>query len=281
MQTLTIGIIGLGLIGGSLARAVKAHTPHTVAGYDLDEDTMHKALADGAIDGVLDESALARCDVLFAALYPAASIDAVITRLPLLKAGCVVADLCGIKRAVCDALDAPCRDAGVVFVGAHPMAGREFSGFDHSIPTLFAGAPLLLTPTDPADPGQARAAALLETLARDLGFRETIVTTPDHHDRMIAYTSQLAHVLSNAYVKSPCAPAHDGYSAGSFKDLTRVARLNEAMWTQLFLQNSDHLTDELSLLIDNLTAYKTAIEAGDADTLQSLLREGRKIKEGL
>ncbi len=281
MQTLTIGIIGLGLIGGSFAKAIKRNTLHIVAGFDVAGDVMAQALAEGAIDMQLDDAALAQCDLLFAALYPQASIEAVKQRIPHLKKGCVVADLCGVKRVVCDALDTPCRDAGAVFIGAHPMAGREFSGFAHSQPTLFDGASLILTPTQPDDPSQARAVMLLKALARETGFGQTVVTTPDHHDRMIAFTSQLAHVLSNAYVKSPPAKEHAGFSAGSFKDLTRVAKLNETMWTELFLDNTDHLTSEITLLINNLAAYRTALQARNGDTLKALLREGRIIKESL
>ncbi len=281
MQTLTIGVIGLGLIGGSFAKSIKQNTPHIVAGYDISEDAVLQALTESAIDKRLDDAALARCDLLFVALYPAATITEVLARLPLMKKGCIITDLCGVKRAVCDALDAPCRDAGLVFVGGHPMAGREFSGFAHSLPTLFSGASFILTPTRPDDVAQAQAVTMLKTLARELGFRQTVVTTPAHHDGVVAFTSQLAHVLSNAYVKSPRATEHDGYSAGSFKDLTRVAKLNETMWSELFLHNSDYLTDELTLLIDNLTAYRSALTAQDGDTLTQLLREGREIKEGL
>ncbi len=281
MQPLFIGIIGLGLIGGSFARAIKAYTPHTVAGYDLDADTMLKARQAGAIDTALDDAALAECDMLLCALYPSAAIAELLARLPKLKAGCVVSDLCGVKRAPCDALDAPCRAAGMVFVGAHPMAGREFSGFDYTKSELFSGASLILTPTQPEQGAQAQAVSLWRELAAAVGFGSVTVTTPDHHDCMIAYTSQLAHVLSNAYVKSPRAPEHPGYSAGSFKDLTRVARLNEVMWTELFLANRDSLADELGILIDNLTAYKTALEAQDGDTLKALLKDGRERKERL
>lgn len=281
MQTLNIGIIGLGLIGGSFAKAIKRNTQHTIAGFDISEDVLKQALAKGVIDKRLDDAALSECDLLFVALYPAACIKAVTERLSMLKKGCIITDLCGVKRVVCDALDAPCREAGMVFVGGHPMAGREFSGFAHAIATLFDGASMILTPTQLNDPAQAQAVAILKDLAREMGFRQTVVTTPDHHDSVIAYTSQLAHVLSNAYVKSPRAQEYDGYSAGSFKDLTRVAKLNETMWTELFLDNADHLTEELSLLIDNLCAYRAALQARDGDTLKALLREGRIIKEAL
>lgn len=278
---LFIGIIGLGLIGGSFAKAIKQNTPHLVAGFDIAEDVMEQALAEGAIDMQLDNTVLARCDLLLTALYPQASIEAVAQRIPLLKKGCVVADLCGVKRVVCAALDKPCRDAGLVFVGAHPMAGREFSGYAYTLPTLFKGASLIVTPTRPEDAQTARALTMLQTLARETGFGRTVVTTPEHHDKMIAYTSQLAHVLSNAYVKSPRANEHAGYSAGSFKDVTRVAKLNETMWAELFLDNADHLGVELDLLIANLSAYRDALQNGDRGALRALLREGREIKERL
>ena len=280
MQTLKIGIIGLGLIGGSLAKALKKYTPHTVNGCNRSPAVEQKALAEGAIDGILTPEALSRCDVLFVGLYPELSIKAVTERLPLLKKGCVIADLCGIKREVCAALAERCAQAGHTFIGAHPMAGREFSGYDFSTPELFNRAPLILTPVGDTEQ-ETRAVKLLEELALAVGFRGAVVTTPENHDRMIAYTSQLAHVLSNAYVKSPRAKEHAGYSAGSFKDLTRVAYLNEEMWTELFLENRDNLLTELSLLIDNLSAYREALKAEDAQGLKALLREGREIKEQL
>ena len=188
----------------------------------------------------------------------------------------MVIDLCGVKGYICGALGPFCAQRGIVFIGGHPMAGREFSGYDAAQPGLFQGASMLLVPTEA---GSARQAEAFEPFFRSLGFEKVVVTTAENHDRMIAFTSQLAHVVSNAYVKSPEAEKHDGYSAGSYKDLTRVARLNEGMWSELFLCNREALLDELNGIIGHLEEYRDALEKGDRDGLQRLLKAGSDRKK--
>lgn len=272
---MNIGIIGLGLIGGSMARALKRGTEHTVWGRDIREDTMEKALLCGAVDGRLTDERLAACDLLFLALTPTA-LDTVAPQVaPQIKAGAVVVDFCGVKRTPVALLAPLAREYGFIYIGGHPMAGREHGGFDHSSADLFDQASMILTPDETAD---IQTLSFLKDLFLAAGFRELRFSTPDEHDRTIAYTSQLAHVVSNAYVKSPTALIHSGFSAGSFKDLTRVALLDEDMWTSLFLANRDHLTEELAILMENLSDYAEALETGDAERLRLLLREGRLQK---
>lgn len=272
---MNIGIIGLGLIGGSMARAIRRGTEHTVWGLDIREDTMEKALLCGAVEERLSDARLGECDLVLLALTPIALAEVAPRIAPLVKKGAVVIDLCGVKREPVALLAPLARANGFLYIGGHPMAGREHGGFDHSSADLFDNASMILTPDETTD---IRTLAMLKELFLAAGFRELKFSTPDEHDRTIAYTSQLAHIVSNAYVKSPTALIHSGFSAGSFKDLTRVAFLDENMWTSLFLANRDHLIEELSILMKNLGEYADALEANDAERLHALLREGRLQK---
>lgn len=272
---MNIGIIGLGLIGGSMARALRRGTEHTVWGLDIREDTMEKALLCGAVEERLCDARLGECDLVLLALTPTALAQVAPRMAPLVRPGAVVVDLCGVKREPVALLAPLAREHGFLYIGGHPMAGREHGGFDHSSADLFDNASMILTPDETTD---IRTLAMLKELFLAVGFRELKFSTPDEHDRTIAYTSQLAHVVSNAYVKSPTALIHSGFSAGSFKDLTRVAFLDENMWTSLFLANRDHLIEELSILMKNLGEYAEALQANDAERLRTLLRDGRLQK---
>lgn len=271
-----IGVLGLGLIGGSMAKTIKTHTDATVLGYDISPTVIHKAKMVEAIDGPLTDESLAACDMVIAAVYPGETVKLLTQQMPNLKKGALVIDCSGVKRAVCAPLKEAAKKAGIIFLGGHPMAGREFSGFEYSKQNLFATASMILTPYGDSPIERVDEA---KRFFLSLGFRQVVITTPQEHDHMIAYTSQLAHVVSNAYVKSPTAQEHDGYSAGSYQDLTRVARLNETMWSELFLLNADYLTEELTTLIGNLIKYRQAIQDGDKERLTDLLREGRELKE--
>ena len=276
MQIKTVCVVGLGLIGGSFARAIKEYTDYRVLGTDLDRPTLLAAKTASAIDGILGEDGLLRdCDLTIVSLYPKATVDFIRDHAAEIKPGSIVCDVCGVKRAVCPAAFAAARENGFHFVGTHPMAGTQFSGFSHSRATMFKNAPLLLL----ADDGEDFALlGELHDFFAALGFSSIRFTSPEKHDKMIAYTSQLAHVVSNAYVKSPQALARRGFSAGSWRDLTRVARLNPEMWTELFLENGDFLAEEIDVLIENLTKYRDAIRANDADSLRRELAEGSELK---
>lgn len=272
---MNIGIIGLGLIGGSLAKSIKAQTAHSVFGIDLDNETITLARLCGAIDGVLDKDTVSGCDLLFLALSPQAAIDWVKDNAKEISKSATVIDMCGVKRVVCKELSAVAEENGFAYIGGHPMAGKERGGFVNSSDDLFNGASMILTPDEKTD------IAMLEQLKAfftDLGFSNITFTTPEEHDSIIAYTSQLAHITSSAYVKSPTAQMRRGFSAGSFKDMTRVARLDEVMWTELFLDNADHLSRELEGLIEHLNEYLAALKSGDADTLRQLLKDGKEKK---
>ena len=246
---MNIGIVGLGLIGGSFARAIKEMTDHKVFAFDLDRSALLGASLVGAVDGELDDETLQNTDLLLLSLYPQAAVDYVKAHLGSIRPGTIVIDCCGVKRVVCEPLCALAKEHGFVFLGGHPMAGTQFWGFSHARASLFRGASMILT-TDGID--DVRLLERVKAFFLSVGFETLTFTTPEEHDRIIAYTSQLAHVVSNAYVKSPTALQRKGFSAGSYKDMTRVAKLNVGMWTELFLENGDNLCKELDLLISHL-----------------------------
>jgi len=272
---MNVGIIGLGLMGGSLGRTLVKKGEHTVYGFDVNPAVLEKADLLKAYHLPLTLSIAGELDMLVVATYPKYFASAVEPYLPVLKKGCYVTDFCGTKRLVIEAMRAMALAyPDLVFVGGHPMAGREFSGVEHATYTLFDRADMILVPVN-AD------VYALDTLKRfylSLGFARVVFTDWRNHDKMIAYTSQLCHIVSNAYVKNSAAELHDGYSAGSYRDLTRVARLNPTMWSQLMMENREELSQELTELIGHLTAYKEALDAGDEARLYALLDEGNRRK---
>ncbi len=273
---MTIGIIGLGLIGGSLAKAYKKAGGITVYGTTRDKSTVQLALLSGAIDGELTDASIAGCDCILIALPPSAAVDWLVVNAAKISAGTLVMDCCGTKTRICSTGFRLAAEHGFEFAGGHPMAGTHKWGFSSSREDLFNGACFVIVPRTFDD------IALLEKIKRFImpaGFGSVSVTTAEKHDRMIAFTSQLAHIVSNAYIKSPTAKEHKGISAGSYQDLTRVAWLNPGMWTELFLENRDNLINELDIIINSLGKYRDAIASGDADALYRLLDEGRLRKE--
>ena len=270
-----VGILGLGLIGGSMARAY-AVAGHTVYAADLDESTLSFAMLSGAVHGRLDEETIPACKLLLLAIYPGGSAKWLEDNGRLVDSGALVLDLCGIKQEVCKRCFPVARKYGFTFVGGHPMAGSHFSGFKYSRADLYKGAPMVLVPPrfDDIDLLQR-----VKDAMAPCGFGMFSVTTAEEHDRMIAFTSQMPHVLSNAFIKSPTARQHKGFSAGSYKDLTRVAWLNAPMWSELFLENRDNLLFELNTYLDSLIAYRDALEARDGERLTALLEAGKKAKE--
>ena len=271
------GICGLGLIGGSLAKAFK-RAGETVYGYDINTAVSDYAVMAGITDGTLNDETIKECDYIFVALYPQAVVNYVKEIAPKVKKGAVVVDLCGTKMTVCPPCFKLAEENGFHFVGGHPMAGTQFSGLKNSKETLFDGATMILVPKENED---MHLLADLRDVLLKAGFGTVTVSTAQVHDVNIAYTSQLAHVVSNAYVKSPRSKVHKGFSAGSYRDLTRVAWLNENMWTELFLENSENLVTEIDLMVENLQKYSDALKARDEEKIRSLLREGRLMKEAV
>ncbi len=270
-----IGIIGLGLMGGSLGKTLKKLGGYEVYGYDISETTMLKADMLGAINGELNLETAKDIDMLIVSLYPSSFLSSIEKYLPLLKSGAIITDFCGIKRQTMSEMrELAKKYPHLIFIGGHPMAGREFSGIDRSVSTLFDKASMILTNVN-AD------IFILEEVKKfylSLGFGEVVITSPEYHDRAIAFTSQLCHIVSNAFIKNEIASEHFGYSAGSYKDLTRVARLNPEMWAELMTMNKDNLSCELDELICNLQKYSDALKQGDKAELKALLAEGNERK---
>ena len=272
---MTVGILGLGLIGGSLARAY-AIAGHTVYVSVRNESMLAFAQLAGAVHGALTPENMAECDLILLAIYPDGSATWLEHNARFISPKALVMDCCGIKREICRRCFPLAEQYGFTFVGGHPMAGSQFSGFKYSRADLYQGAPMVLVPPRFDD------IELLDRCKKALepcDFGSFSVTTAEDHDRMIAFTSQMPHILSNAFIKSPTALHHKGFSAGSYKDLTRVAWLNAPMWAELFLENKDFTLNELDIYIKNLTAYRDALAQDDLETLTALLEEGKRRKE--
>ena len=255
--------VGLGLIGGSMCKAIKKH-----------RKTVKMALSQNAID--YEAKDVSEADVTIVSLFPPTIISFIKENADLFKEGSIVIDTGGIKKAIVDEVTPILAERGVTFIGVHPMAGREFSGFEYSLDDLFDNASFIMTPTENTPQEEIN---LIEDLARSIHFKKVVKTTPEEHDRIIAFTSQLAHVVSNAYIKSPTHQQQLGFSAGSFQDLTRVAKLNEDMWTPLFIMNKEPLCFEIDYIMARLAEYRDAIANEDHDRLRQLLRDGRILKE--
>lgn len=271
-----IAVVGLGLIGGSVAKAISRNTDHVVYGYDKDDAVEKKAIMVNAVEGHLNDRILSQCEMTFIALYPEDTVRFIEEKASVFAKGSIVIDCCGVKRDVCSRAEKIAEKNGFTFLGAHPMAGLEHAGFEYATRSLFNNASMVLTP--------ARGTAIedvekVKDICLRMGFSNVEISTPEEHDRLIAFTSQLAHIVSSAYIKSPSAEGHMGFSAGSYKDMTRVAKLNEDMWTELFLKNRDNLLTEIDALMGQLEKYRTALKDGDREGLHRLLREGREKKE--
>ncbi len=271
---MTVGIAGLGLIGGSLAKAYHEAGERVLA-YNRSCSVLDFAVMSGAVDGELTAENISECDILLLAMYPEAVIDYFREMAPHIGKSTVVMDCGGTKRKVCEACFAAAREYGVTFIGGHPMAGTHNSGFKYARANLFHGAPMVMVPPDPDDVELLEHA---EKMLAPAGFGKFSITTAEKHDEMIAFTSQMAHVISNAYIKSPTAGQHKGFSAGSYKDMTRVAWLNPDMWAELFLENRDNLINEIDCFMRSMQQYRDALADGSRQELVQLLDEGRKRK---
>jgi len=269
-----IGVVGLGLIGGSFCRAFKTYTAHTVLGATRNAATVAFAKSVGAIDGPLER--LSKLDVCLVALPPEATVEFLKERVGSFHEGAVVLDICGVKQWVVERVDRLYHERGVRYVGCHPMAGKETAGFANSDANLYRGASFIMTPTGLTDPA---AAALLRELMLAIGFARVVEASPVEHDALIAYTSQLAHVVSSAYIQSETSAKAAGFSAGSFQDMTRVAKLDPALWTTLFLCNREPLLKEIDTLLENLTQFRQNLSTWDREAMIASLERGRELRE--
>ena len=270
-----VGIVGLGLIGGSFAKAYHK-AGWKVLAHNRSRSVLDFAKISGAVDDELTKENIAQCDLVLVTVYPAAAVSYIEEMAEHIGKKPIVIDCCGTKRIVCEACFPIAEKYGFTYLGGHPMAGNQYSGFKYADADLYRGAPMVIVPPDF---NNIVLLSKVKELLAPAGFEQISVTTAEKHDEMIAFTSQMAHVVSNAYIKSPTATAHDGFSAGSYKDMTRVAWLNAPMWAELFMENRDFLINELNMFIDSLNEYKEAMENNDMEKLVRILDEGRKRKE--
>lgn len=272
---MTVAIFGLGLIGGSIGRNLVKKSAYRVIGYDIDNATLLKAQAMDAIHEEIDEENIKTADMVILAVTPNAAVKIMGEICGKLKSGCVVADCCGNKRMIVREMDRLKKLFDLEFVGMHPMAGREFSGLSHSTLSLFENAYFILVPVHNSIEGLVK----IKEMISYLGDIKVVVSTAEKHDKIISYTSQLAHIVSSAYIKNPISINHVGFSAGSFKDMTRVAKLNPQMWRELFLENKENLIEQIDFFQKAINQYRQALEEGDGETLERLLTEGAEMKE--
>lgn len=272
---MTVGILGLGLIGGSLAR-VYTKAGHTVLACESDASILGFAALAGVIQGSLESSNISNCDLILLAVSTNGSVSWLEENGQYISPNAHVIDCCGNKTEICRKGFSLAKKYGFTFTGGHPMAGSHHSGFKYSRSNLFMGAPMVLVPHRYDDPELLEQLKLLLAPCR---FGSFSVTTAEEHDQVIAFTSQMAHLVSNAYIKSPTAMNHKGFSAGSYKDMTRVAWLNPQMWAELFLANRENMLFELECYMKCLEEYRVAITDGNEERLIELLNEGRKRKE--
>lgn len=280
-----ICITGLGLIGGSIAKSIKKNMKNiasdniSIYGIDNNITVLQKALEEKVIDNIINKnnpSLLNQIDLLIVSIFPRNTIDYILDIIPKLKKGCIIVDCAGIKSAIIEAVQNKAKEYEVIFIGGHPMAGREVTGYESSLDNLFENASMILVPTLSSN---KYAISEVITFFKNYGFKKIVICTAQEHDQIIAYTSQLAHVVSNSYVKSTLSEKHLGYSAGSYKDMTRVACLNEIVWEELFMLNKEFLVKEIDEFILNLTEMRNSIDDGNSEKLIELLKLGRERKE--
>ena len=272
---MVVGIVGLGLIGGSLARAYKRKN-HTVYAADVNSTILDVAKMISVVDGDLDNDTIPLCDVILIALYPSDAVAYLESIASEISNKTIVIDCCGVKEEICEKGFSIAKNNGFTFVGGHPMAGKQYSGFKYSSEDLFEDASMIIVPEKCDD---IEFLNRVKELLMPVGFGKITVTTAKEHDKVISFTSQMPHIVSNAFIKSPTAKIHAGFSAGSYKDLTRVAWLNENMWTELFFENKDNLIYELDGFIRELSKYRDALAENDKDSMRDILKAGRICKE--
>ena len=271
-----VGVAGLGLIGGSFAKCFKKYSDAKILGCDTDKEVLANALEEGVLDAELTEENISECDLIIPALYNQAVIDFVKKMAPHIKQDAIVMDTGGLKRRICKECFPIAQEYGFTFIGGHPMAGKKYSGYRYSTSKLFRDASMIIVPEDVYD------ITMLEKIKNMLSpcyFGRITICTPEKHDKLIAFTSEMAHIVSNAYIKSPTAREHKGFSAGSYKDMTRVAWLNEDMWTEIFMENKDNLIYELDTIMGFLAEYKEALISEDREKLHEILHAGKIAKE--
>ncbi len=263
-------IVGLGMIGGSYAEKLSA------LGFEVGAIVRRPEVLDYALErGLIAHGRIevtreyvSQFDLVISALYPKAFVEWVRKYQDFFKSGAVITDVTGVKRAVVPAVQSILRE-DVEFVPSHPMAGRERSGVEFADSKVFAGANFIITPTERNTP---EGIELVRSLACILGFRHIAVLSPEAHDEMIGFLSQLTHCIAVALMDCKESEHLVEYTGDSFRDLTRIARINENMWTELFLENRDELLKQMDLFLEKFTQLRDALAKGDEDTMKEMMR---------
>lgn len=271
-----ISIIGLGLIGGSMARRLRGFHDCTIAAYNRTRESLDLALADGVIDEAYDTpgEAMENADLIIMCLYPQLNVDFVRDNKDRLKPGAVITDVTGVKGFIIREMKKVLPD-NVDFIGGHPMAGREVGGYKSSTDTLFDNAPYILTPDKTNKPENVQ---LVRDMAKYIGCRIVVTTTPDEHDSIIAYTSQLMHVVAVALCDNPLLERSGSFAGGSLQDCTRIAVINEKMWSELFIENKEHLAKRIDEFCECMIRMKNAALDEDRETLETIMKHATSQK---
>ncbi|MGM9937550.1 MAG: prephenate dehydrogenase [Candidatus Ornithomonoglobus sp.] len=271
-----ISIIGLGLIGGSMARRLRGFHDCTIAAYNRTRESLDLALADGAIDEAYNTpgEAMENADLIIMCLYPQLNIDFVRDNVDRLKPGAIITDVTGVKGFIIREMKKILPD-NVEFIGGHPMAGREVGGYKSSTDTLFDNAPYVITPDKDSRPETIE---LIREMAKYIGCRVVTTTSPDEHDSIIAYTSQLMHIVAVALCDNPLLERAGAFAGGSLQDCTRIAVINEKMWSELFVENKEQLAKQITEFQDTLEQMKQAALNDDRETLERIMKHGKEQK---
>lgn len=271
-----IAIIGLGLIGGSMARRLRGFRDCTIAAYNRTKESLDIAMSDGVIDEAYSNpgDAMENADLIIMCLYPQLNIDFVRENVDRIKSGAVITDVTGVKGFIIKEMQKILPET-VDFIGGHPMAGREVGGYKSSTDTLFDNAPYIITPDRTNSPESIK---LVRDMAKYIGCREVVTTTPDEHDSIIAYTSQLMHIVAVALCENPLLERSSSFAGGSLQDCTRIAVINEKMWSELFVENKEHLAYRITEFQECLETIKQATLNGDRDELEKIMKHATEQK---
>ena len=271
-----IAIIGLGLIGGSMARRLRGFHDCTIAAYNRTKESLDIAMSDGVIDEAYSNpgDAMENADLIIMCLYPQLNIDFVRENVDRIKSGAVITDVTGVKGFIIKEMQKILPET-VDFIGGHPMAGREVGGYKSSTDTLFDNAPYIITPDRTNSPESIK---LVRDMAKYIGCREVVTTTPDEHDSIIAYTSQLMHIVAVALCENPLLERSSSFAGGSLQDRTRIAVINEKMWSELFIENKEHLAYRITEFQECLETIKQATLNGDRDELEKIMKHATEQK---
>jgi len=275
----TIGIVGLGLMGASMAMALEEFKSARIIGADIDESICRRAVDDGAVSEAYADAGrvFQQSDLLIFCVY-AHHIPALLEEhAKHLKPGCVVSDICGVKGPLYGKL-MPLLPQGIVFVGTHPMAGKERDGYENAEAGLYRGSGFIIVPTARSTP---EGVALLRALARHIGAARIAVAGPEEHDALIAYTSNLMHAAAAGLCVRPHPAFHPAFAAGAFRDCTRVADINAGAWTELLMDNRQNTASALGTYIEDLQAMKKALANEDREALYDLLQTAGENKRKL